>query len=455
MKTEITRRAFLAATTTTAATLAYPIRVNAAKVVPRKISPNEKLNIASVGAGGKAKHDINSCRKENIVALCDVDYRNAAETFERFPDVPKFKDYRKMLEKMTDQIDAVIVTTPDHTHAPAAYMAMKLGKHVYVQKPLTHTVAEARLLTNTAAEMGVATQMGNQGHSGNGIREQCEMVWSGAIGQVRSAHVWTNRPSWPQGIDHALTGQDVPPEVDWDKWLGTAANRPYNKDYIPFKWRGWQDFGGGALGDMACHIMDNPFASLKLNEADWYTVETIAIDGKNDYTYPKASTIKYSYSARGDMAPVDVYWYDGGHMPPRPEGVPDDQQIGEGEWNGRTNGSYLQGDDGVITAGEYGGKPRLLPDERMAEYTKPDPTIARIRAQNHYRDWIEACKGVRPACSNFSYSGPFTEMVLFGNLTIKTGEKYTWDNKKGEVKNHPNPKQAVSKEYRKGWELPI
>jgi predicted dehydrogenase len=454
MNHEITRRAFLAATTTTAL-LSYPLRVNAAKVVPRKISPNEKVNMAAIGAAGKGRDDIFSCRKENVVALCDVDHRRAQEAFHYFGKAKQFVDYREMIDKMGKKIDAVTISTPDHTHAPAAYMAMKHGIHVYVQKPLTHTVAEARLLTNTAREMGVATQMGNQGHSGNGMREQCEMVWSGAIGQVREAHIWTNRPSWPQGIKQPFPGEAIPKEVDWDKWIGTAPFREYNKAYMPRDWRGWHDFGGGALGDMACHIMDNAFASLKLAEADWYTVETVAIDNKNDQTYPSASTIKYSYSARGEMAPVDVYWYDGGHMPPRPEGVPADQQIGEGEWNGRTNGSYMVGDNGVITAGEYGGKPRLLPDEQMAEYTKSEPTIRRIRATNHYRNFLEACKGIRPACSNFEYSGPFTEMVLFGNLSIKTGEKYTWDNKKGEVKNHPNAKEVVSKEYRKGWELPV
>lgn len=452
---KLTRRAFLAATTTTAAGLVFPVRVNAAKVVPRKISPNEKLNIAGIGAGGKGRDDLFSCRKENIVALCDVDQKRAGEAFAYFDKAKQFSDFREMIDKMGKKIDAVTVSTPDHTHAPAAYLAMKNGIHVYVQKPLTHTVAEARLLTNTARETGVATQMGNQGHSGNGVREQCEMVWSGAIGPVREAHVWTNRPSWPQGIANALEPQPVPDTLDWDQWLGTAKKRGYNSGYMPHKWRGWQDFGGGALADMACHIMDPVYWSLKLYEASSYTIETVAIEGKNDFTFPNASTIKYSFSARGDMPPVDVYWYDGGHMPPRPKGVPDDQQVGEGEWNGRTNGSYLVGDDGILTAGEYGGKPRLLPDERMAEYTKPDPTIPRIRAVNHYRNWIEACKGIAPACSNFDYAGPFSEMVLFGNLTIKTGEKYEWDNVKGVVNNHPNPKEAVSKEYHNGWDLPV
>ena len=452
---EISRRAFLAATTTTAAGLVFPVRVNAAKVVPRKVSPNEKLNVAAIGAGGKGRDDIFNCRKENIVALCDVDQRRAGEAFEYFSDAKRFNDFRDMIEKMGKKIDAVTISTPDHTHAPAAYHAMSEGIHVYVQKPLTHTVAEARLLTNLARETGVATQMGNQGHSGNGVRQQCEMVWSGAIGHVREAHVWTNRPSWPQGINHALEPQPVPETLDWDRWLGTAKKRPYNEGYMPHKWRGWQDFGGGALADMACHIMDPVYWSLKLYEAESYTIETVAIEGKNDFTFPAASTIKYSFSARGDMPPVDVYWYDGGHMPPRPKGVPDDQQIGEGDWNGRTNGSYLVGDDGILTAGEYGGKPRLLPDERMAEYTMPDETIPRIRALNHYRNWIEACKGIAPACSNFDYSGPFTEMVLFGNLTIKTGEKYEWDNINGVVKNHPDPAAAVSKEYFNDWTLPV
>ncbi len=452
---KLTRRAFLTVSTASAIGLSLSPRCNAAKVVPGKISPNEKLNIAGVGAGGQGRSDIMSCRKENIVALCDVDERRSLEVFTNFPKAKKFTDFRKMLEKRHKDIDAVTVTVPDHTHAHVAYMAMKMGKHVYVQKPLTHTVAEARLLTNTAREMGVATQMGNQGHSGNGVRKQCEMVWSGAIGQVREAHVWTNRPSWEQGINHALEGQEVPKTLDWKQWLSGSADRPYNQGYLPGKWRGWQDFGAGALGDMACHIMDPVFWSLRLNEAEWYTVETVDIKGKNDFTFPHASTIKYSFSARGDMEPVDVYWYDGGHMPPRPAGIPDNQVIGDGEWTGRTNGSYMVGDDGVLTAGEYGGNPRLLPDERMAEYTMPEESIPRVRFQNHYRNWIEACKGLHVACSNFDYSGPFTEMVLFGNLTIRTGEKYEWDNKSGLVKNVADPKAAVTKEYKKGWELPV
>lgn len=451
----LTRRAFLAATTTTLASASFAqSKPNTARVVPGKISPNEKLNVAAIGAGGKGREDVFQCRKENVVALCDVDEVRAGEAFAYFDKARKFKDYRKMLETM-DEIDAVTVTIPDHSHAAAAYMAMSMGKHVYVQKPLTHTVAEARLLRETAKSTGVATQMGNQGHSASAVRKLCEMVWSGAIGQVREAHVWTNRPSWPQGIDAPLPTMDVREKFDWDLWLGGAADRPYSKGYCPHNWRGWYDFGCGALGDMACHIMDPTFWALDLANAESFSIEPVAMEGHNAHTFPNSTTIKYSFPARGDKDPVDVYWYSGGNMPPRPKGVPDDQKIGDGEWNGRTNGSYFLGDDGVITAGEYGGNPRLLPDERMAEYTMPDETIPRVRAQNHYRNWFDACKGGVAACSNFDYSGPFTEMVLLGSVAIREAHSIEWDAANGKILELPNAAELVTKQYRKGWELPV
>lgn len=445
----LTRRAFLAASTTTVAASAFAAP-NSAKVVPGKVSPNEKLNIAAIGAGGKGLSDIMSCHRhgENIVALCDPDWNRAGEAFYKLKDAKQFKDYREMLEKMPE-IDACTISTPDHTHAPAAYMAMKKGKHVYVQKPLTHTVAEARLLTNTAREMGVATQMGNQGHCGDGVRDMCEMVWDGAIGQVKEAHVWTNRPVWPQGIAKPLDEQPVPDTMNWDLWIGTAPMRPYNEKYAPFNWRGWWDFGCGALGDMACHIMDPTFWALKLVEAPDYTVEVIAQSGKNDQTAPNASIVKYSFPARADMGPVDVYWYDGELIPKRPEGVPLDQKLGDGR-----NGSFFIGEKGILTAGEYGGQARLLPDEEMKDYKRPEKTIKRIEGEDPYLNWIQACKGGDAAASNFDYSGPFTEMVVFGNLALQTEKKMHWDNKKGMVTNVPNPAEFVSKEYRKGWELP-
>jgi len=463
MKNEhnMTRRAFLAGTTTAAlAASGCATRVNTAQVVPTKVSPNEKLNVAAIGAGGMGGGDISACRRENVIALCDVDWDRAAESFKSFPDAKKYRDYRNMLEKMPE-IDAVTISTPDHTHAPAAHMAMKLGKHVYVQKPLTHTVAEARLLTVTAREAGVATQMGNQGHSGNGVRELCEMIWSGAIGQVREAHVWTHRPVWAnQGRPDPLPPRVTPENMDWDRWIGSAPMRPYNPGYAPHDWRAWLDFGGGSLGDMACHIMDPIFWSLKLVEAADYTVEVVMQRGRNEQTFPLTTTIKYCFPARGDMAAVDVYWYDGHwqedgervyNRPERPSGIPADQELGDEN----RNGSFLIGDKGIITTGEYGGRSRLMPDEKMADYKKPDPWLPRVKGQNHYQNWLDACKGGEPACSNFAYSGPFTEMVNFGNLTVKSGKKLHWDNKKGVVTNVSNPAAIVSKEYRKGWELPV
>jgi predicted dehydrogenase len=465
-KTSMTRRTFLAATTTGAAATfgcgTARQKYAQAPAVVSSASPNEKLNVAGIGVGGKGAGDIMACKNENIVAFCDVDFDRAAKVFEIMPNVPKFRDYRNMLEQMKE-IDAVTISTPDHTHAPAAYMAMKMGKHVYVQKPLTHTVAEARLLTNTAREMKVATQMGNQGHSGNGVRELCEMLWSGAIGQVKEAHVWTHRPVWAnQGVGEAFPPAVAPENLDWDRWIGAAPWRPFNKVYCPHDWRAWQDFGGGSLGDMACHIMDAAYMSLRLKDAEWFTVEVVMQEGRNDQTFPLVSTIKYSFPARGDLGPVDVYWYDGHwdkkdsdekvyNRPKRPAGIPDDCELGDKNMNG----SFLVGEKGIITAGEYAGRPRLVPDEVMADYKKPDPTLPRIPDQDHYQDWIQACKGGQPSCSNFDYAGPFTEMVNFGNLVVKSGKKLRWDNVKGVVTNVSNASEIVSKEYRKGWELPI
>ena len=460
---DLTRRAFLASATTTATmTLTGAAAApNTAEVVPKKLSPNEKLNMAAIGAGGKGAGDIRGCKRENIVALCDVDWHRAGGTFAEFKEAKQFRDYRNMLEQMKD-IDALTISPPDHTHAPAAYLAMKMGKHVYVQKPLTHTVAEARLLKNTASEMGVMTQMGNQGHCGNGVRDLCEMIWTGAIGQVREAHVWTHRPVWAnQGRAEPLEPQVTMELLDWDRWLGAAPWRPFNRGYAPHDWRAWQDFGGGSLGDMACHIMDPAYMALKLVEAPWFTVEVVWQKGQNAQTFPIASTIKYSFPERGDMAPVDVYWYDGHwkdpdsgeevyNRPKRPEGVPEDQELGDENMNG----SFFAGDGGILTGGEYGGRARLLPEEKMKDYKKPDRWLPRIRFENPYLNWIQACKTGEPAASNFDYSGPFTEMVNFGNLVVKSGKKLRWDNIKGVVTNVPNPDEIVSKEYRKGWELP-
>ncbi len=412
----------------------------------RRVSAIEKLNVAAIGAGGKGRSDIHGCKQENVVALCDVDWDRAAETFTDFPEVKKYKDYREMLEKQKD-IDAVTIAIPDHSHAMAAIAAMQLGKHVYVQKPLTYTVAEARMLTHLAREQRVATMMGNQGHSGNGVRELCEMIWNGDIGQVKECHIWTNRPVWPQGVPRPAETMPIPENMAWDLWLGPAPERPYNKIYAPFNWRGWWDFGCGALGDMACHIADPANWALRLWETGPTSVECMTQEGANKETYPTKSAIKFEFPKRGDMDPVTVYWYDGGNKPKLPEGIPAETKLGDGD-----NGSLFIGTKNIATAGEYGGKARLVPDTLMADYKAPGQIIPRIPEQDPYKNWIQACKGGTVACSNFDYAGPFSEWVLMGNLCLRfPGERLEWDSKNMRVTNKKEANDFVHREPRKGW----
>ncbi|MBI2432664.1 MAG: Gfo/Idh/MocA family oxidoreductase [Candidatus Hydrogenedentes bacterium] len=459
-----TRRAFLAATSTSAAVVtlggrAFGQQVNTARVVPGRLSPNELVNVAAIGAGGKGMSDLMGAKRAgaNIVAVADPDWRRAEECFATLPDTKRYKDYRVMLDEMPE-IDACTVSTPDHSHAPAAYRAMKLGKHVYVQKPLTHTVAEARLLARTAKEMGVATQMGNQGHCGDGVRDLCELLWAGTIGQVKEVHVWTNRPIWPQGLSKPDKTDEIPAELDWDLWLGPALDRPFvakhpatNEDcYLPFVWRGWWDFGCGALGDMACHIMDAAHWSMRLYEAKSYAVECVQQEGMTADMAPNKSIIKYTFPARGNMNPVDVYWYDGGLKPQRPADIPEGEKLGDGD-----NGSLFIGESGYLTTGEYGGNSRILPEARAKDSKKPAPYIPRIPGEDPYSNWIYAVKGGGEAASNFSYSGPFTEIVDFGNVALRAQKKLEFDAEKFEVTNDPSLNKFLTKEYRKGWELPV
>jgi predicted dehydrogenase len=408
-------------------------------------SPNEKLNIAAIGVGGKGHSDITGCATENIVALADPDWKTAAKTFSEFPNAKQYKDYRVMLDKERDNIDAVIVSTPDHTHAPAAMWAMERGKHVYCQKPLTHTVYEARMLADAARKYGVATQMGNQGHSNEGARQLCEMIWNGDIGAVKEVHAWTDRPIWPQGIDHPLPEEPVSATMDWDLWLGTAATRPHNKGYYPFNWRGWYDFGCGALGDMACHILDAVNWALLLDAP--VSVECVKIEGKNPYTFPTKSIVKFEFAARGNMPPVNVFWYEGGLKPPVPEGLPADVKLGD--IGDPSNGSLFIGEKGFITTGTYGEGTRLVPDDKMKDYQFPPKFLT--RSPGHYRDWIRACKGGDPACSNFSYSGPFTEWVALGVIAQRSEGKLTWDRAKMKVTNNSEANKFVKPYVRKGW----
>lgn len=457
----ITRRRFMQ---TSAAMAAFTI-------VPRHVlggagqkPPSEKLNIASVGAGGMGRVNIDNCsgysnapkdengnvdmsalHGENIVALCDADYRRAADTFKTYPKAKRYKDFREMLEKEEKTIDAVIVATPDHIHAPASIMAMKMGKGVYCQKPLTHSVYEARRMAEVARETGVATQMGNQKHSGEQIRLEREWIQDGAIGKVHTVYAWTNRPVWPQGIARPSDTPPVPTGLDWDLWLGPAPQRPYHPAYLPFVWRGWLDFGTGALGDMGCHIIDHVYYALGLTaptavEAcgsarvveNWNVVE-------NNETYPDASIVRYEFPARGQMPAVTLTWYDGGLKPPRPEGLEKERELPDG---------------GVIFIGEKGAmmEGRLIPETRMKEYNRPEKTIPRI-AGSHEENWIRACKGGPAACADFSYSGPLAEAVLLGNVALRTGKRIEWDPVNVRVTNVPEANELVKRPYRQGWTL--
>lgn len=452
--------------------------VAAFTIVPRHVlggtghtPPSEKLNVAGIGVGGMGASNIRAIARrveksdgvtmsgENIVALCDVDEKYAGPVFNRYPKAAKYRDFRRMLEKQKD-IDAVVIATPDHTHAVTAMAAMQMGKHVYVQKPLTYSVYEARMLTEAARKYKVTTQMGNQGHSAEGVRLICEWIWDGAIGPVREVHCWTNRPVWPQGIDRPEETPPVPDTLDWDLWLGPAPYRPYHPAYLPFNWRAWLDFGTGALGDMGCHIMDPAFWALKLKypvsvEASHsYDVREMWKRWENKETYPRASIVRYKFPARGDMPPVKLTWYDGGMLPPTPEDLEPGRLLEK--LGTEDSGTLFIGEKGKLVCGAYGDSPRLIPETKMKEYKRPPKTLPRIPDgfDGHEQNWVRACKGGEPACSNFDYSGPLTEMVVMGNLAmLNPGKTLQWDGENMRVTNVPEANEYVHRIYREGWTL--
>ncbi len=401
--------------------------------------PSDKLNIAGVGVGGRGGGVIRAVSSENIVALCDVDWKYAAKIFGDFPDAKKYYDWRVMIDEMRDSIDAVVVGTPDHTHAIVSINAMKLGKHVYCEKPLTHSVWESRQMTEVARQYKVATQMGNQGNSGEGIRKVCEWVWDGAIGEVREAHAWTNRPIWPQGLERPKDVYPIPDTLKWDLFLGPARERPYNPIYTPWNWRGWWDFGTGALGDMACHIMDPIFMSLKLK----YPTKVQGSSSLfNTESPPLAEVVKYTFPARDkfrnvEMPEVTVTWWDGGLLPPRPAELPDGEAMGRDS----DGGVLLIGTKGKIMAGCYGRNPFLLPLDYDKDYKRPAPEMRRITT-GHEMDWVRACKESPENCteasSYFGYSGPMNEMVVMGVVAVRLQDlkrELLWDGEKMQFTN--------------------
>jgi len=437
---KISRRYFMMGTAAAVGGLAATRRA----ALARSVSPNEKLNIAGIGVGGQGGNDIDNLNSENIVALCDVDDAYAAKVYKRYPNAKTYRDYRVMLEKEKD-IDAVVVGAPDHQHAIISMAAIQLGKHVYCEKPLTHSIHEARVVAEAARNAKVATQMGNQGQASEEARVLCELIWDGAIGNVREIHGWCNRnPSIsPRGMARPQGSTPVPATLDWDLWLGPAPARPFvEHTYQPFIWRGWWDFGTGVLGDIGCHNFSAIFKALKLGAP--MSVEATSTHAQCppevvSESAPTASIVRYEFPAAGDRPAVTLTWWDGGLMPWRPEELEPERQMGGGD------GMLYVGDKGKIL------NHRLIPEARMKEYGAPPKVLE--RSPGHYVEWINACKGGNPAGANFDFAGPLAEAVLLGNIAIRTGKKVLWDSAAMTITNVPEANAYINPPYREGWSL--
>lgn len=437
-----TRRTFLKTTALATAALGAGCETHLAPTLRqgRRVPPGEKMRIACIGCGGKGVSDVTGVGGENIVALCDVDAAQARTIFTRYPDVPKFQDFRKMLRELDDRIDAVTVSTPDHHHYAAGLLAIGMGKHVFIQKPLTRSIWEARELMLAARRHGVVTQMGNQGHAGEGVRLVREWVQDGVIGAVREVHIWTKKmeigPYKSGRATRPEPGEVPPATLDWNLWNGPSPARPYSAEYHPRRWRNWWDFGCGALGDIGCHTMDPPFYALDLGAPESIQAETSPFGTE---TYPDWSIITYEFPARGAQPPVKVKWYDGGKLPPRPKELEAARSLNE------PSGYYMVGDKGVIyDPSEKSLSPRLIPESRMQEVSFPPKTIPRVPGGNPFLEWINACKGGPRPGSNFDYAAPLTEMVLLGNVAIRArGKKLVWDAAKLRFPNAPEFDSAL------------
>lgn len=428
------RRNFIKNTATVAAGIS---------IVPRHVlggvgfqAPSDTLNIAGIGVGGMGASNLKAIKGQNIVALSDVDWKYAAGTFENYPKAKKFKDFRTMLEVMDKDIDAVVIATPDHTHAITAAESMKRDKHVYLQKPLTHSIYESRYLTDLAKETRVATQMGNQGHSGEGTRLFAEWIQNGEIGDPIEAHSWTNRPIWPQGLERPKGGLPIPSTLDWDLFLGPAQYRPYDPAYTPWNWRAWWDFGTGALGDMGCHLMDPVYFALNLGNPTAFEASSSQV---NTESAPIAEKVTYYFPERPSLGKINMpqlkyTWYDGGLMPERPEGMEPGKVMGD-----QDGGAMVIGTKGTIICGTYGRDPYILGREDNPPVT--EKSIPRVKT-SHEMDWVRACKESKSnrveASSHFGYSGPFNEVVVMGNLAVRLqglNKKLEWDSKNMEITN--------------------
>ena len=471
----VSRRTFMRRAAALATLPALPVRAQS--------TANEKVNMAFIGVGWQGIYNLEVFLKDpdvRVTAVCDVfeegPYlgqgvagreagRKMVNAFYEHRGRPEdgcaaYTDFRHMLDERSD-IDAVVITTPDHIHAVAALAAMRKHKHVFCEKPLAHSLLEVRAMTEAARQAGIATQMGNWGHAKEDIRLLCEWIWDGAIGSVREVHVWTNRPGgwWPYGIDRPEDEPPTPPGLDWDLWLGPAAQRPYHPAYLPFVWRGWWDFGSGALGDMGCHLLDPVVWALRLGSPDVVEASSVKLPSRatphamelpkgrvHPETTTAAAMVRWHFPARDDMPPLDLIWYDGGMMPPRPDELEDGRKMGDND-----GGVLFIGDKGKLICGCYGSNPQLLPDTRMQAYKRPPQSLP--RSVGHYKEWVRAIKGGQPACSNFDYSGPLTEIIMLGIAAIRAETKLRWDASAMKFVNSSEANLFLNSQYREGWSL--
>jgi len=462
----LSRRQFLGRTATAVA--AFSVVPRHVFGGPKFVAPSEKVNIAIIGCGGQGRTNTRTLFNEpeaQIIAVADPIESENLDAFyykgnggrlptkaeiekhysEKTPNykVADYEDFRVMLEK-EKAIDAILCATPDHLHAYVCVTAMRQGKHVYCEKPLTHNVWEARLVSRVAKETGVATQLGNQGHSGDFIRQTCEMIWDGAIGDVREVHAWTNASRWNTKILGGRPPAEATPKgVNWDLWLGPREARPYSSAYTPVTWRDFWDFGTAPIGDFFCHNFDPACWALDLREP--LSIEACAAGGVDSYIAPPGGLYTYHFGPRGKMAAVKFVWYEGGLMPPRPDGLEEDDQLGA---NG--NGILFIGDKGMITCGGWAGRPTLLPGSKDEAYKRPAKTLP--RSKGHHRDWLIACKGGTPASANFQYGAALTEVGLLGLVALRVGKKLQWDAKARKATNAPAADALIKESYRPGWE---
>jgi len=411
--------------------------------------PSEKVNIAGIGVGGMGFNNLRQLESQNIVALCDVDSGYAAKAFKHYPNARQYKDYRKMLEQQND-IDAVVIATPDHTHAVITMAAIRAGKHIYCQKPLAHNIDEVRRLTQAAKESNVVTQMGIQGHSDEGINRICEWIWDGAIGPVSKVDAWCSLGYYPPGrASWCTTHYDIPADkppvpdgLDWDLWLGPAPWRDYHPTYHPGRWRAWNSFGCGMMGDRGVHTLDSVFMALKLKQPE---VISATVSNANEQTHPFCSIVKFYFGERQEMPPVELTWYEGIEAP-RPKELEEGRRLPE------EGGVIFQGTKGYIICGVYGNSPRIFPEEKMRAYEQPAKTLRRIQG-THEQEWINAIKEGRKANACFEYAGPLTEFALLGNVAKRMQSKLFYDSDKMEFANNSEATALLTKQYRQGWAL--